>query len=261
MSAFIYDNVTLLEGTLTDGIVVVNGGTNFVAGANLTNEERATDQSIGSAVSAWAQDDALRIDLGSSPGTPDRFAVLFNAAETDDLKVYAGAHATDLTVSTEKLNLTAAHTADTWTVSAFDSSPGDVRYYFVWGTTAGGLVGLVELIIGKIYTFDTEPDIEGFVFDMIANADLQSSYSREYEFAIKRGDLRRHWKWNWSNIGETMKDNLISFRDDVELNYKKFLYYDDSSYYWVRMTADSLKFNRKAYQIYDTTMEMVEQLR
>lgn len=257
--AFIYDSVDLLDGTLTDGTYVVNGGTNFVPGAALTNEERAIDQSIGLAVSSWAQNDMLRIDLGASPGTPDRFAIIFNATEDDNLKVYAGAHATDLTVSTEVLSLTSQFVANVWTVSAFDTSPGNVRYYFIRSSSAGGLVSVLEIIIGKIYTFEQKL-IQGGRIGDIPGVDILTSHGG-IEYSNKRHNPRTQWSNMWKGLSSTNKTNLESFRSDVGINHKKFLYYDGSSYHWVRMTEDSLIFTNEVGKVsYSAPITLIKQL-
>ena len=256
--AFIYDSVDLLNSTLVDGVIT---GTTFnPAGDQLTNEERAIDQSIGSIVSSWALNDALRIDLGPSPGEPNIIAVLFNVTENDEIKIYAGNHATDLTSSIERLNMDAGFTRNIWRVTTFDSGPGNVRYYFIRSTTAGGLVGLVEIIIGTKYTFDVNFQLGDDEYDRPL-VDVVTSYGGQ-EYANKRADMKREFAWEWEVPTAAIKASLKSFKTDVDGNFKKFLFYndEDSIYYWVRMSAGSLKFKRKAYDFWTTNVKLTQQL-
>jgi hypothetical protein len=49
-------------------------------------------------------------------------------------------------------------------------------------------------------------------------------------------------------------------RDAVEGAHYKFLYYDSSDYYYVRMSDDSLRFKEIANGVYDTSINLTEQL-
>ena len=49
-------------------------------------------------------------------------------------------------------------------------------------------------------------------------------------------------------------------REAVDGAHYKFLYYDGSSYHYVRMSDDSLRFKEVAYGVYDTSIKLTEQL-
>ena len=49
-------------------------------------------------------------------------------------------------------------------------------------------------------------------------------------------------------------------REAVDGARYKFLYYDSSAYYYVRMSDDSLRFKEVAYGVYDTSIKLTEQL-
>jgi len=49
-------------------------------------------------------------------------------------------------------------------------------------------------------------------------------------------------------------------RNSLYGSHKKFLYYDGSAYYYVRMSDDSLRFKEVAYGVYDTSIKLTEQL-
>lgn len=255
--AFIYDNIGLIDATLTEGSYVVNGGTNFVPGNDLVNHERAVDQSTGLPVTGWAQNEMLRIDLGASPGTPDRFCVLFNVTENDNLSVFAGNDATDLTVSTQVLSVISQFVANVWNVSTL--SADDYRYYFIRSTSAGGLVGLCEILIGKIYSFEREIAPRGSDGEQWG-VDVLTGYAG-LEFANKRHGPKTHWLDNWIGLTPAMVTNLKAVRDDIGGPWKKFVFYDGSSYHWVRMTPESLVFTNEAGKVsYSSPIGLIKQL-
>ena len=55
-------------------------------------------------------------------------------------------------------------------------------------------------------------------------------------------------------------NNLITLRDAVEGSRFKFLYYDESDWNWVRMSDKSLQKKEIAYQTYNTSIELTQQL-
>ena len=68
------------------------------------------------------------------------------------------------------------------------------------------------------------------------------------------------WEISFSNLTETDKTNFESMRDAISTNFLKFLYYDDSSYHWVRALSGSFEFTEVAYQAYNMNVKMIEQL-
>ena len=49
-------------------------------------------------------------------------------------------------------------------------------------------------------------------------------------------------------------------REAIDGARYKFLYYDGSAYYYVRMSDNSLRFREIAFGVHDTSIELVEQL-
>ena len=68
------------------------------------------------------------------------------------------------------------------------------------------------------------------------------------------------YQYNPISFSNTFKTNLEAFRDEVEGDYKKFVYYDDTSYHYVRMSADSMRFTEVAHNVFSTSLNVVEQL-
>ena len=245
--SFIYDSIGFTESTITDGNT--SGGT-FSSSDTITNESRATDMSISTAITAFGIVNTIRFDLGSSKSA-DIIALYFSATETSNLTLYAHASsATDAGTSIEVM--TSTFTAG-WNV--FDFSSTSNRYWFLV-STSGSIDNLTEVIIGTKYDFDINFDLNNKLGEEFGT-DVITSYGGN-EYANKRHNPKTTWSWNWSNISSSMKTSLENVRDSVQ-DHKKFIYWDETSYHYVRM-GKPLEFTEVAYQRYSTNIKLREQL-
>jgi len=115
---------------------------------------------------------------------------------------------------------------------------------------------LTEVIIGTKYEFDVEPDI-GNTLGEEYGTDIMTSYGGQ-EYANKRHEPKTTWDWNWSFVTASMKTSLESLNSSVQ-DHKKFVYYDETSYNYVRMTKP-MAFNEVAYNVFSTSISLKEQL-
>ena len=244
---FIYDSVGLAEATVTDGIYVALDSS-FATYDGLTNEFRANDSSITGVVESFALNDTIRFDLGSSK-TAGVIALYFADSDSDDMKLYA--HDTSTDMGTEVVNMPSFSTG--WNVFTFSDT--SARYWFL--RCSVGFIGqLTEVIIGTKYDFDVEPDI-GNTLGEEYGTDIMTSYGGQ-EYANKRHEPKTTWDWNWSFVNSTMKTSLESLNSSVQ-DHKKFVYYDGTSYNYVRMTKP-MAFNEVAYNVFSTSISLKEQL-
>ena len=79
-------------------------------------------------------------------------------------------------------------------------------------------------------------------------------------YSNKRHDGKRFWNFNLKFVSSSYKTSLESMRDAIDGAHYKFLYYDGSAYYYVRMSDNSLRFKEIAYGVYDTSIKLTEQL-
>ena len=247
---FYYDSVGITEATITAG--TYNASTNvFTASSSeITNEHYIADQSIGQAVTSFDDENMIRINLGSAKTVSD--VVLYNsgAKDFDDLFVYHSSSATaSLTLKLE-LNTTFAG----WNANTLTSS-GSFQYWFL-RSEDNEYSGLSEVILGQPLTFLHEPDI-GIATQEIFATDLNTSLGG-VEYANKRHEPKTTFQLNFSNISQTFKNNLVSFEQDVT-NFKKFVYYDDSTYHYVRLDSP-IKFTEVAFQRFSASLKLREQL-
>ena len=251
--SFYYPVNELASATLTDG--TFNVVDPFNSSNVLTNEERATDQSISTAITSWsATNDSLRFDLGSAVAI-DFIALYFSSSETDNLTLYSNS-SSDFSGSLSTSEAMTSTFSKGWTVVTFSS---DTKQYWLLRATSGAIANLTEVIIGKKYDFDINFDLNNTESD-ISGSDIITSYGGN-EFSNKRHGQKATWNWAWGNISSTMKTSLDTFKTAVEIDRLKFIYSESGTsgpFHWVRMSG--LDFTEVAYQRYSTSIKLTEQL-
>jgi hypothetical protein len=242
---FIYDSIDLINASVQAGTM---SGTTFTPNSGaVTDEIRMNDQSIGSDVTSFDYNDAVRFDLGSSKAA-DVFAIYQSAEDNEDYKFYGS---DSPTATGSEINDTSLGSAG-WNYFTFSATK---RYWFIEsGATIINYIS--EIIIGKKLDFEVSEDVN-IEHGVDHGVDLQKSYGG-VEYAIKRHASKKKWKLTWSNISNTFKSDLESMRDTLSGNYQPFVYYDGSSYHWVRMTG--LEFAQVAYNRWSTSITLVQQL-
>jgi hypothetical protein len=199
----------------------------------------------------------VKIDLGESV-TVAHFA-FYNSASLNglDLKVYASSDDTATSYSVTPVTQALDTTTGWQYINASDTTK---RYYVIQleDTASFSNKKIEEILLANQYSFDLNFDLNNELGEVFG-VDVKTSYGG-IEYANKRHSPKTTWNWAWSNISASMKTSLESFRDDVDGPYKKFLYYDDTTYNWVRMSPDSLKFTEIAYNRYSTKIKLIEQL-
>ena len=259
--SFIYPVAT---ATITDGTygTIANGGTiyGFASNDTVANEHRISDDSIGSAVSSYGSsiNDTIQFDLGGSYAC-DVIAIYLSAASAANLELYYSSAANNMGTdsSDPSVPLTTSPAMSTnhdagWNIRTFTEITD--RYWYVRAT--GGNIDIAEIIIGKKYDFDINFDLNNKTDEEFAT-DIATSYSGN-EYANKRYAPKTTWSWNWPNISSSMKTSLENVRDSVQDN-KKFIYYDETSYHYVRMVSP-MDFTEVAHQRYSTNIKLREQL-
>jgi len=253
--SFIYDNIGLTESTLTDGTVST---TTFASSSLVTNEERAIDMSISTAITNLDLNDTLQFDVGEDNKdiNADAIAIYFTVDQStgNNLELYSSDDATVGTLIAE-LGGAAPYAGFPlgWNVYTFDVKNG--RYWYLRSNT-GTLSGVAEVIIGTKYTFDVNPELNAKTGEEFGT-DIITSYGGN-EYANKRHEPKTTWDWNWSHILSTQKTALENMNASVQ-DWKKFLYYDDTNYHYVRMTKP-ITFTEVAPSVYSANMSLREQL-
>ena len=249
---FYYDSVNmhaLSSAAIKAG--TLNGSLDFTASDSaITNEHAIKDMSITAKVSSFQDEDAIRIDFGSDK-TVTHIAS-YNAATTASSETLIWYHhtANDNAGTSFAINSTSPVGWD-----VVNASSQSKRYWYVRSST-GTFSSLSEVIMGVPLEFEVEPDIGGATQEIFAT-DLNTSFAGD-EYAIQKHDPISTWSLSFKNISQTFRNNLITFEQNVT-NFKKFLYYDGSTYNYVRLSSP-IRFVEIAFERYSCTIELREQL-
>jgi|7_EtaG_2_1085326.scaffolds.fasta_scaffold45121_2 hypothetical protein len=247
---FIYHNAGFSGGTVTDGTVST---TTFSASSSVTNEDRANDMSIATAFTSFGANDALRFDVGSANASTncDRAALYFTSAHGHDMKIYSADHETNM--GTALVNKT-DNWVEGWNELSFSDASG--QYKFIQSTT-GTIDDITEVIIGKKLSL-TNIELTGSEGMNYGNSNAITYEGNK--FSNQRHYGQRFWNFDLKLVSSTYKTSLETMREAIDGARYKFLYYDGSAYYYVRMSDDSLRFKEVAYGVYDTSIRLTEQL-
>jgi|6_EtaG_2_1085325.scaffolds.fasta_scaffold40213_2 hypothetical protein len=256
---FIYPNANLYSADPVGGDQT--GGTNhFAADAtSATNETRLTDVSIGTAAGMPAQYDTVQFDLTASGNTIDSIAVYSTAEDTDDIDWYGSDSATTGAYDTFITSSTMATVDAGWTVRAgvTISSASPAKRYYYMRQSGGANNTLTEVILG------TKLSLTNIELTGSEGMNYGNSNAITYEgnkFSNQRHYGQRFWNFDLKLVSSTYKTSLETMREAIDGARYKFLYYDGSAYYYVRMSDDSLRFKEVAYGVYDTSIRLTEQL-
>jgi hypothetical protein len=256
---FIYPNANLYSADPVGGDQT--GGTNnFAADAtSATNETRLTDISISTAAGMPAQYDTVQFDLTASGNTIDSIAVHSTAEDADNIDWYANDSATTNAFATGITGSSMTTINEGWTVKTgvtVSSASPATRYYYLRQSVAANNT-LTEVILGTKVSL-TNVNLAGEYTITHGN---QDNFTYEgYRFVNQSHGEKRTWSFRLNFVSSTYKTSLESMRDAVDGAHYKFLYYDSSDYYYVRMSDDSLRFKEIANGVYDSSIRLTEQL-
>ena len=256
---FIYDSVGFSEATIKSGTYGGAGAEKtFTANTStIANIERINDQNISIPLpfSSWSQYETVQIDLGSAK-TADTVALYHTGADTNDLLIYAS-NDTDNTFNTGTdhiTTMTVDHPATDWNI--FAAAISSERYIYIYNGTANNYDYLSEMIIGSKYTFDVNPEINSKIGEEFGT-DIVTSYGGN-EYANKRHAPKTTWDFSFSHILSTQKTALEALNANVQ-DWKKFIYYDDTSYHYVRL-VNPIDFTEVAPNVFSANVRLREQL-
>ena len=252
-SYFIYDSINQYrsDNTITEGQMTDSGTPTFSATSTITDHERASDQNIGTIISAVADRDAIEYAVGSSV-TANAAAVYF----TGDDNVSSGTIMnffvdTDRASLPNKGTITAVSAAG-WATTDLTETTG--TKFFVEFT--GAVTNVSEVLIGSKLSFEVEPDVN-----------IQSSIDYNNEINTSLGGVSYALNVNpgqevttitFQNISQTFKDNLITMQNFNKANAKKMVWFDGTTHHWIRLEA--MQFNEIADGRFSTTLKMTQQI-
>ena len=231
-SYFIYDSINMYRSDMTDseGQMSDSGTPTFSTGTTVTNHERSSDQNIGTAISGLADLDAIEYAVGSS-ATANAAAVYFNADDGISSGTIMNFFVdTDRASLSNKGTISAVSSAG-WAVTDLTETTGTKFFVEFTGSITDNVI--TEILIGKKLSFEVEPDV-----NVQTKRDYGTSVQKSLggvEYALNTHDAQEISTISFQNISSTFKTNLLSMQDDIKGEAKKFLWYDGSSFHWVRL--------------------------
>lgn len=262
-SFFIYDSINQYrsDNTVSEGIHsgAGLGGDPFVFSVTsdaVADHERVSDQNIGTVITNVAANDAIAYQVGSAV-TADTVAVYFTGddgvtADGNEMTVYAGTAINALTRPSSGHSFGSNNGG--WAVGNFAEQSNKTKFVLEFNEA---LTNVSEVLFGKKLSFEVEPDI---------NVRTAKDYGTEIqksmggvEYAINVHDGQQVHTISFQNISSTFKDSLITMQDALKGQGKKFLYYDSSSYHWVRLDK-TMQFTEVADGRFSTQIIMRQQI-
>ena len=231
-SYFIYDSINMYRSDMTDseGQMSDSGTPTFSTGTTVTSHERSSDQNIGTAISGIADRDAIEYAVGSS-ATANAAAVYFNADDGISSGTIMNFFVdTDRASLSNKGTISAVSSAG-WAVTDLTETTGTKFFVEFTGSITDNVI--TEILIGKKLSFEVEPDV-----NVQTKRDYGTSVQKSLggvEYALNTHDAQEISTISFQNISSTFKTNLLSMQDDIKGEAKKFLWYDGSSFHWVRL--------------------------
>ena len=229
-SYFIYDSINQYrsDNTVSEGQMTDSGTPTFSATSTITDHERASDQNIGTIISAVADRDAIEYAVGSSV-TADAAAVYF----TGDDGVSSGTILTFF-IDTDRTSLPSKGTISAvsgagWAVASLTETTG-TKFFTEFN---GSVTNVSEILIGKKLNFEIEPDV-----NVQSSINYQNEVQRSLggvEYALNVNQGQEVITISFQNISSTFKSNLITMQDALKGEATKFLYNDGTLFHWVRL--------------------------
>jgi len=231
-SYFIYDSInqyrsdnTVSEGTFTGTTFTVNSSA-------LTNHERVSDQNIGTVMSGVSANDAICYQVGSAVAA-DAVAIRFagdcgvGVSDNAENTIRFG---TALDGLSGAVNFGTGSNVASWRVATFTEVTAKTKFCVEFNDAQNNIS---EILIGKKLSFEVEPDV-----NIQSSIDYENSIQRSLggvEYALNVNTGQEVTTIGFQNISSTFKTNLTTMQDALKGEAKKFVWYDGSSFHWVRL--------------------------
>lgn len=254
-SFFIYDSINQYrsDNTVSEGTF---SGTTFTASNSLTNHERSSDQNIGYALSGVAANDAICYQVGSAAAA-DVVAMRFSGdcgISVQDNSENTIRFGTALNALSGAVNFGSGSTVASWRVKSFTEVTAKTKFCVEFNDAQDNIS---EILIGKKLTFEVEPDVNVQSSINYRNEIQKSLGGVEYALNVNPG--QEVITISFQNISATFKASLITMQDALLGEAKKFLYYDNSTYHWVRLEKP-LTFTEIADGRFSTSITVRQQI-
>ena len=201
---------------------------------SFTNSYRANDGAIDFAMTGIGNTDAIRFTLSAAM-----------VADSVAIYVESGTGTANIHKNfTPSASLGSGSLSAGWNIITFTETTSQY-----WNIVFSGVSSLEVSEIFVAYTFDFAYRYDlGHTHQQQFGVDLKTSKGGG-EFANKRHDEIFLRNWNNRSYSETNKTNYQAMLTDIGGIYAKLLWYDDSSYHWIRL-QDIPAFREDTFESY-----------
>ncbi|MFA4990598.1 MAG: hypothetical protein WC579_01640 [Candidatus Paceibacterota bacterium] len=202
----------------------------------------------------------IKIDMGSVEKSRDYIALIgFNMVGTN-LK-YKLTYSEDLTTYYDVFawqNVTSS-TIPTITVKTF--SAVNWRYFKLnFSGNVGAKLSIGTILFGKELNLSHNPEMDISWGNEFMVGVYETPNGIRYGYS-ENETRRKMWELSYRYLNSTDKTNLEAMIDEIiagEFSKFPFLFYDDTTYQWVRLRG-GINFKTSAYQSYDTELILEEE--
>ena len=241
MAKLFYYDLGTADAPIVDGTFAA---ATWTISNSIVNETLINDQSIGAGASVVANE-GVSFDMGAS--ISPIIAAIYLLSGSGTITIYRSASGSN----GAKTSVASLACSAGWN---FIVLTGNNQWWFA---KFGGTMSVGEIFIGGTWTFSNRFD-RGNAQSKVHGIDVDRSYGN-VKGSNKRFDELKSWNWTWTNISESDKTNLETFENAIDVVRLKFIYFDESIYWWVSKT-NAFVFTETAYQYYTTSINLVEEI-
>lgn len=241
MAKLFYYDLGTADAPIVDGTFSTN---TWTISNSIVNETLINDQSIGAGASVVANE-GVSFNIGAS--ISPTIAAIYLLSGSGTITIYRSSSG----ANGAKTLVASLACVVGWN---FITLTGSNQWWFA---KFGGTMSVGEIFIGSTWTFSNNWDLGGNE-SVLDGIDTERSYGN-VKGTNKRFDELMTWSETWTTVKEADKTNLKTFENAIDVTRLKFIYYDESTYWWVSKT-NRFVFVRAAYQYYTLAINLVEEI-
>ena len=230
-SYFVYDSINQYRADSVVRAGTFSGNAFTANNAVITNFSRAKDQNIGTVMTGMVDGEAIIYTVADVSVQADAVAVHFAGidgvtADDNELTLHTGR--IDGAMSSQVV--TFGSTDNNWKVGTFTHTDDRIQFALEFNET---ITNVSEIMFGSKLSFEVEPDV-----NIQSSIDYENSIQRSLggvEYALNVNPGQEVTTIGFQNISSTFKTNLTTMQDALKGEAKKFVWYDGTSFHWVRL--------------------------
>ncbi len=215
---------------------------------SFTDSHFAFDQNIEFAMTGISNTDRLKF-LSAVTKIGDS-AIVYVSAGTGTITIKK-----DSGASVTVASLAVGGSGAGWYIIDFGSDKSATQWFAEFSSVSG--LQINEIFISRTFTFPYGYQ-RGNAFSKVYGVDGLSNSAGD-EFTNKRHDAKWIRNWDWKNFDQTAIDAYDAFDIAVDGTRAKFLWFDDTDYWWVKNIV-GINYTEAGCSAYDPRSGLRQQL-